>query len=440
LWTLLPQYAQSHIVIAVRYASSEESKLFSNRAQSMIGLYYPYIHFQDENWLKLALIYWSKISRIVPASFLTHDSKDVRLVQSELGAIVNSSPHDSATADDFVKFIIENADALRAKYGIANANKWPVQTDTLARAPEGTDARFSFIFHEKLGDELRNVLLHEGLGIWGEGSGPSFDPRWVGVHPEIAAVYMTSMAESIARASGFSLLSDEVTSHVVVGERSINRLAEMLLNERFEARDPNLITHEAVAVMALKTVLPLDLASIPMKKIVQFRNKHATELADFQTWVHAATKSLNDITHSVTSPEATGAVAAAYLGQPLLAAAGIAVTMKQPMQLPDGRRSWHNHWPPRISPLVPAAESCQKHPWTPAANSSPCCLKHWQSGVTLRNVFKSLTVPPRRASSRFARRFHSKRNIVAWRRGSRGASAGTWRWLHFQFQLIGIVD
>jgi hypothetical protein len=337
----------------------------------MIGLYYPYIHFQDENWLKLALIYWSKISRIVPASFLTHDSKDVRLVQSELGAIVNSSPYDSATADDFVKFIIENADALRAKYGIANANKWPVQNDTLARAPEGTDARFSFIFHEKLGDELRNVLLHEGLGIWGEGSGPSFDPRWVGVHPEIAAVYMTSMAESIARTSGFSLLSDEVTSHVVVGERSINRLAEMLLNERFEARDPNLITHEAVAVMALKTVLPLDLASIPMKKIVQFRNKHATELADFQTWVHTATKSLNDITHGVTSPEAasqhlrvieeqqlrprlkelkaqlnsmaietvtgafclkspwpaaTGAVAAAYLGQPLLAAAGIAVS------------------------------------------------------------------------------------------------------------------
>ena len=34
-----------------------------------IGLYYPFIRFRSENWLKVALLYWPKIARILPNDY-----------------------------------------------------------------------------------------------------------------------------------------------------------------------------------------------------------------------------------------------------------------------------------------------------------------------------------------------------------------------------------
>ena len=33
------------------------------------GLYYPFIHFKDDGWLKLTALYWDKMARIVPSSY-----------------------------------------------------------------------------------------------------------------------------------------------------------------------------------------------------------------------------------------------------------------------------------------------------------------------------------------------------------------------------------
>jgi hypothetical protein len=34
-----------------------------------IGLYYPFIHFRDESWLKLTSLYWDRMGRIVPEGY-----------------------------------------------------------------------------------------------------------------------------------------------------------------------------------------------------------------------------------------------------------------------------------------------------------------------------------------------------------------------------------
>jgi hypothetical protein len=36
-----------------------------------MGVYYPYIHFRDEAWLKVAALYWPKLTRIVPPGYQT---------------------------------------------------------------------------------------------------------------------------------------------------------------------------------------------------------------------------------------------------------------------------------------------------------------------------------------------------------------------------------
>jgi hypothetical protein len=337
----------------------------------MIGLYYPFIHFRDENWLKLALIYWSKVARIVPESYKTHDSGEVCRVQDELDAVINCSPKPAFDAvAHFIKFIERNATRLRKRYDIRRSSSWKIDKYTRAHAPPGTDPRFAFIYGEKMAEELANVLLHEGLAVQGEGIGPTIDWRWVGVHPAIAAVYMTSIAEAIAGQSGYRLLADDLASHLVVGEQSVDRLAELLLRDGSPAKPKNLIGNEAVALFALRTVLPKDISTIPMKQIIQLRKKYPAELADFQAWVHTTTKALTEITGGVSSPSAmkehltvleeqqikprlaalkrllnslaietvtgamsvkspwniTGTTAALYLSQPWLAAGGVAIS------------------------------------------------------------------------------------------------------------------
>jgi hypothetical protein len=272
----------------------------------MIGLYYPYIHFRDENWLKLALIYWSRIARIVPEGFSTRDSDSVRRVRGELGAVIDSPPFSAGeeVATDFIEFVSAHANDLRGKYGIRQSYKWKIDEHTAARAPEGTDPHFGYIYHQKLGYELARLLSQEGLAVWGEGRGASLDTRWIGVHPAIAGVYMTAMAEAIAANAGYGLLADDMVGHVAVGDRSVERLAELLLGEKFQSLPKSFLNPEVIAVIALQTVLPKDLSAVPISKIIELRKKFPAELADFQDWTHTIHKKLTERTGGVRSPAA----------------------------------------------------------------------------------------------------------------------------------------
>ena len=61
--------------------------------QARIALFYPYIHFQDDNWLKASALYWDKMGRIVPYSYETvRDSDTVKALANELGYIENFNP------------------------------------------------------------------------------------------------------------------------------------------------------------------------------------------------------------------------------------------------------------------------------------------------------------------------------------------------------------
>ena len=52
-------------------------------------LYYPSIHFKDENWVKRALLYWDSVYRIVPVGGRLFDSdfiKELATIFSGFGA------------------------------------------------------------------------------------------------------------------------------------------------------------------------------------------------------------------------------------------------------------------------------------------------------------------------------------------------------------------
>jgi len=53
-----------------------------------MAVYYPYIHFRDERWLKVAALYWPWMVRIVSPDYPTRDSRLVAILKDELDLVV----------------------------------------------------------------------------------------------------------------------------------------------------------------------------------------------------------------------------------------------------------------------------------------------------------------------------------------------------------------
>src|SRR5258708_21385016 len=53
------------------------------------ALYYPYIHFQDEHWLKTAALYYDGLFRMLPDYYQPQDSDIVKRIIGELGFVEN---------------------------------------------------------------------------------------------------------------------------------------------------------------------------------------------------------------------------------------------------------------------------------------------------------------------------------------------------------------
>jgi hypothetical protein len=86
---------------------------------SEIALYYPYIHFQHDAWLKEAVLYWDKVSRIVPEGYAhkLHDSDVVKTLKAEGDIIVDRTPAYEtvqAVSEELLAVINQHGDALQA--------------------------------------------------------------------------------------------------------------------------------------------------------------------------------------------------------------------------------------------------------------------------------------------------------------------------------------
>jgi hypothetical protein len=249
---------------------------------SYTGLYYPFIHFKDERWLKLSALYWDKMGRIVPPGYTPTDSKTV----VELGKYVETlepgwvRPNFGKT---FIDFVAKRGKALRNRYGVDKVDKWePVPTAHLpptAGGPSGSDPRMSYVFYEKLREDLRKVLIDSKIA-----SPDPHDPHWIGMHPRLAQVYMTALADQLAGERGLCPLTDETLDHMAVGGLSVERLAQVLLGDvnLATSEKSDLETESIAAYFSIETVIPANIDEVSVKNIRDFREKYPQERASFQ--------------------------------------------------------------------------------------------------------------------------------------------------------------
>lgn len=248
-----------------------------------VGLYYPFIHFRDEGWLKLTALYWDGMRRIVPVGASVNDSDEVkRLVDA--GYIQSKLPLDAAfqIAGPFRELINTHGDAMRAQFGVAKRDMWPDDIHTRLYAP-GRDRKLAYVFNEKMDPELLSDLFGHGLV-----ASRSDNPRWIGMHPRLAKVYMVSLAEAMAPTLGAHPLTDATFDHIAVSGLTMDRLAAALLDQpEFAHPAPadasaEREVEESMASLAFRTVVPVDPGRIPAEKIIEFRQKYAEERGLFQ--------------------------------------------------------------------------------------------------------------------------------------------------------------
>lgn len=256
---------------------------------SYVGLCYPFIHFKDEGWLKLTALYWDGVMRIVPSGARLHDSDEVRrLVDAEI--VRNESPTRWANsiAAAFRELVATHGDTLYAQLGVEGRAEWPEDPYTRLYAPTGTDPKLAYVFEEKIDTGLLSDLFACKLVTTRTG-----DPRWIGMHPRLANLYMMSLAEAMARDVGAHPLTDDAFDHIAVSGLTMERLAAALLQAPALAHvHDDREVEEHMASLALRYVVPAAPADLSAAQIVAFRTDYAEERGLFQAEIAKLTAGL----------------------------------------------------------------------------------------------------------------------------------------------------
>jgi hypothetical protein len=276
---------------------------------SPMGLYYPFIHFKDEEWLKVAALYWPRMCRIVPPGYSPADSDTVRALSEELDFVHNVSPVSGSArvAPLFLEFLQNHEQRLSDRYGVDKALEWApdpvtVQRMQLDRDDASMASRLAHIYTSKLNPVLLDGLIQSGLAVHARST------EWIGVHPRLANVYMMALAEEVATENQLEPITDETMDHLAVSGWTMSRLAQALLGEE-ALGDPGWGGGEvsaAFAFVAIRSVIPAQ--SLDVGKVIQIRKRYEQERGQFAIHLREIGASLDSL--GVTDPEAF----AAHLG------------------------------------------------------------------------------------------------------------------------------
>jgi DNA-directed RNA polymerase specialized sigma54-like protein len=230
----------------------------NQKAFSSSVLYYPTIEFQDETWLKSALLTWEKIYRIVPASYKPFDSDDV-IRAIDLGCIenINLTKSDlTQTASSFQEF-------------------WD-NVPFIPAALEGTDDTEARLHPDKVDSRIRPILESLAKNIDAEG--------FLRLSPEIANAYMLLLSETISRRRQIPKLTDNPDMFAIMHYfANDGNFDEWLTNDE---------SKEVTTTVVLENILPDGISDMDMKEVLKFRDQFKSYREDFRNSIMSFTQQL----------------------------------------------------------------------------------------------------------------------------------------------------
>ncbi|MGW7521292.1 DUF6236 family protein [Streptomyces sp. NPDC054796] len=323
-----------------------------------IGLYYPYIHFRSDAWLKTAALYWPHLARVVPGDYELRDSRTVRALADDLGFITAIGPARTAEAiaPVFLEVIERHGDALARRYGhperglppwqaAPDAHVWappagpaivdseprapfawspepgevwatPSPADPDAGGPDDEGPTLAGLSYQEVAPALRTALYEAGLAVESQRSrfGRGDALPWVAMAAPLVWVYKCAFTEHLARAGGYAPTTDQEYAHMTSDGWTADRVARVLIDgepepspgepegpEGPEGEGPGRAA--AMAMLAVEIVAPADIARVPVEKIVRLRTGHRAEFDAFTSAVSGLAAELHEDLAAVVDPE-----------------------------------------------------------------------------------------------------------------------------------------
>ncbi len=267
-----------------------------------IGLYFPYFHFPNDDWVKVSALYWDKMYRIVPDDYETKRDTDVvkklseRNIKRESLFISNVAPegfyedlHD--IGNQFIKLIENHTDVLVHHYGVEQRDQWETNEYTAKYSSRG-DTRLAYIYSEKINYELSGILEKRGLGT--RRSNVAQDVRWMGMHPKLANIYMSALAEKLASRTQSHPITNDAINYFAVAGFTFERLAQVMLDKtEITKKTPTEDELEArLAIIALRAVMPKNITDVSIDQILELREKYSGQFGKFQDFLHSIVEQL----------------------------------------------------------------------------------------------------------------------------------------------------
>jgi len=245
------------------------------------GLFYPWIDIENEAWLKTAGLYWDRIQTIVPEGML--------------------QPYKATTAQAFYRegvlepFIV--ASRLRDVKALTRAVLTYLETPEGLEVLTGGHGEYRYLHPDKLPQEVQEIIrihpaklpdyvrqrLKNGLR---EGD-------WIPVDRRFAAFYMTLLATRISEEHGLGLLTDTGAMDGLAGSAKLDANHRPVPQPtwhrmRYGGHDenPNVPPTLAEGLLASLVLEQLKIdPETPVRKIVEFRERHHDELGRFRAKV-----------------------------------------------------------------------------------------------------------------------------------------------------------
>ena len=210
----------------------------SDEIRETDGLYYPYINVHDDNWLKVSLLYFPHIIRMVPANYETNPTDFMRVLSETRGArdepLLGSYSLRSYTADDAI-------DRLTFRL-VEDAQRDPRFAERFSMAATIAAYNRSDLFQIHKGkapqhfwEELskRRMMWQAPYRVRGS---IELDEEWVSLNPLLGEAFMATVATAVASEKGMDIVTDGPGFHSAVVCRDENVIYDTLIKERVQKK------------------------------------------------------------------------------------------------------------------------------------------------------------------------------------------------------------
>ncbi|WBX98932.1 DUF6236 family protein [Chryseobacterium gambrini] len=262
------------------------------------ALYYPHINLTNKNWVKHSLLFWDKISRIVPSSVEPADNEDITSIKYHTGFIEDYHPENYDTSNAFnqfsdqLRYILESDHFFHDRYFEREKHRRYYRRDYYERRNFYSDMAKSsgtYIHVMKIDPRMKEYLFEIGIAVPGENEWED----WVKIDNEIGLLYMAYLAKSISMKKTLPIVTDveHSFSAAIQFEEKINSDYK----NQFEYRLGNLL---------IEAIVPKRINDVPLDKIIDIRENYSAERIAFFNEISNLTNSIPDIDNTSSLKDA----------------------------------------------------------------------------------------------------------------------------------------